>query len=108
MPSDRFLDPLLEIILRHIAEILTDLRDVRPTVTNITLALRTEDWLQTFAKQFTEHRIHLIQARSLARRNIIRLASHLMRCDSSKQVHLNNILHIDKVARLLPVAVDRR
>ena len=45
IPLNSFLDPLLEIILRCIAEILADLRDVRPTVANIALALRIEDRL---------------------------------------------------------------
>ena len=39
IPLNRLFDSLLEIILRRIAEILANLRDVRPTVANIALAL---------------------------------------------------------------------
>jgi len=41
IPLNRFLDPLLEIVFQRIAGILANLRDVRPTVANIALALRT-------------------------------------------------------------------
>ena len=62
IPLDRLFDPLFEIILRRIAEIFADLRDVRPAVTNIALALRAIDRLQILLEQITEHRIHLVEA----------------------------------------------
>ena len=62
IPLDRLFDSLIEIILRRISEILADLRDVRTTVANIAFALRTIDRLQILLEQFTEPRIHLIEA----------------------------------------------
>ena len=62
IPLDRLFDPLLKIIRGLVTKLQTNLRDVRTAVANVTLALRTIDWLQVLLQQCTEHRIHLIEA----------------------------------------------
>ena len=60
------------------------------------------------AEEFAKYGIHLIEARPFSRKNIVCRTCCLVWRSTHEVIDLHDILHIDEVAQLLAIAVDRR
>ena len=60
------------------------------------------------AEEFAKYGIHLIEARPFSHKNIVCHTCCLVWRSTREVIDLHDILHIDEVAQLLAIAVDRR